>query len=240
MNQETIKIIRVPILPMNMVNAFVVCAAGGCILVDAGLPNSEAKFEAILKREGLQFSDIKLLVITHAHIDHAGNAARMRELTGAPILGHTNDLVYFRGKEKMTFCSTGWVGKVFLKTGLPQSPYRAFEPDILLSDKEEFDLKSFGLQARVISTPGHTAGSISVISNDGVAIVGDLVASGILLGGIAFSSIPKRPPFEDDPYVVAQELERIIDLGAQDFYMGHGGPLKRKAVEKHVFNLRKL
>ena len=79
-------IIRIPILPLGMVNAFLVRSASACILVDTGLPGSEHKIERALRRNGLGWRDIRLIVITHAHVDHAGSAARLRELSGAPSL----------------------------------------------------------------------------------------------------------------------------------------------------------
>jgi len=87
----TLKIIRIPILPFRMVNCFLILGAEGCVLVDTGLPGSESKIGNVLEKNGLSFKDIKLIVITHAHVDHAGSAARMRELSGAPIVAHEGD-----------------------------------------------------------------------------------------------------------------------------------------------------
>jgi hypothetical protein len=70
------------------------------------------------------------------------------------------------------------------------------------------------------------------------ALVGDLIASGLALGGIAFIGRPQSPPFEDDPATVAKELERLVHGGAKRFYMGHGGPLGADAVLRHAKALR--
>ena len=75
-----IKIIRIPILPFGMVNAHLIITEAGCILVDAGLPDSEHKIERVLARYGLTLHSIKLIIVTHAHVDHAGSAARLRVL----------------------------------------------------------------------------------------------------------------------------------------------------------------
>jgi hydroxyacylglutathione hydrolase len=88
-------IIRIPILPFGMVNAHLLIGDGGCILVDAGLPGTESKVEQVLKKHGYTFTDIKLIVVTHAHVDHAGNAATLRELTKAPIVAHVEDAPHF-------------------------------------------------------------------------------------------------------------------------------------------------
>lgn len=230
-----LKIVRISILPFNMVNAHLIIGPRGCILVDAGLPGSEGKIEAALARERLGFADIKLIIITHAHVDHAGSAARLRELSGAPIVAHAGDVGHFQRETAMTFCATGWFGRLFLRTRLMIEPYVGFMPDILLSETLSMDLSSYGIAATIEHTPGHTAGSISVVLHSTKdALVGDLIASGILLGGIVRTKHAKRPPFEDDPHAVGHALQRLVDSGVERFYMGHGGPLDSAEVERHA------
>ena len=233
-------IIRIPILPMGMINAFLVIHDHHCILLDSGLPDTESKVEKALKSNGLSFADITLIVITHAHIDHAGNAGLIRKLSTAPIVAHEGDLPFLTGKAPMTFCPTGWFGQLFKKTGLIEKPYHSFEPDILLKDQDAMDLTSFGIPAMAKHTPGHTQGSISVVLKNKEALVGDLVSSGILLGGIMRKNHAKRPPFEDDPHRVGNELQSMVRSGVDIFHMGHGGPLHAKEVSRHAQNLLKL
>ncbi|KAJ1550384.1 hypothetical protein HK405_000732, partial [Cladochytrium tenue] len=73
-------------------------------------------------------------------------------------------------------------------------------------------------------------------------LAGDLVASGVLIGGLAFStSRPIRPPFEDDALTVAHELRRLVeDVGVERFYLGHGGPLAAGEVLRHAQALSQL
>lgn len=237
---KTIEIFTIPILPFGMLNAFLVKSEQGCILIDAGLPKTEAKIQKQLSRLNMRFEDIDLIIITHAHIDHAGNAAALHRLTDAPIVAHIGDLPFYMGEKKMTFCATGWFGRLFLKAGLITRKYERFTPDILLSQDEVLDLESFGFLGRVIPTPGHTEGSISVLMDDQQAFVGDLLSSGILLGGIMLKGRAKRPPFEDNPWRVADELQKIVSDGYEMFYLGHGGPLPAKEVARHVRKLRKI
>lgn len=140
----------------------------------------------------------------------------------------------------MTFCTTGPFGRFFVGTGLPSQPYEAFTPDILLKDEDQFDLRPYGIEGTVHHTPGHTAGSISIHLANKEAMVGDLIASGILLGGIVLVDRPTRPPFEDDPHAVAAQLENLLQAGMERFHMGHGGPLKVAAVKEHIISLRAL
>lgn len=232
-------IIKIPILPLGLLNAFLIQGLRGLILVDTGLPGSEKKLESILHQHNWKYSDIKLIIITHAHVDHAGNAARVKSLSGAPVVAHLDDLPYFRREKEMTFCATGWFGKLFLKTGLMHEPYAPFTPDILLKEGEQLLLNEWGVEGRVLHTPGHTEGSLSIILSDQQALVGDLISSGILLGGILLTNKPKQPPFEDDKFLVAQQLQSLVQKGIKHFYMGHGGPLCDYHVKQHVEKLKK-
>lgn len=139
----------------------------------------------------------------------------------------------------MSFRSTGGSGAAFLwRTGLIKEPYAPFTPDILLSDEAPFALDSYGVPGRIEPTFGHTRGSISVVLSDARALVGDLLASGIFIGGIARKSHARRPPFEDEPAAVARALERLLDAGVSEFHVGHGGPLAAEQVRRHVLTLR--
>ena len=68
--------------------------------MDAGIPGSERKIARVLARQGLTFADVKLIVVTHAHTDHAGSAARLRALSGAPILAHEADADFYIGRSR--------------------------------------------------------------------------------------------------------------------------------------------
>ncbi len=231
---------KIAIFPFGMINAFLLVNSQGCILVDTGLPDTEQKIANVLKKINRTFADITLIIITHAHIDHAGNAAKIKSLSGAPVIAHNGDLAYYTGQKKMHFCSAGWFGRVFSKTGAIQKPYDTFEPDILLTSKDTFNLKNYGIDGEVISTPGHTQGSISVVIDNDKAVVGDLISSGILLGGIVRTHKAKRPPFEENPLQVSQELQSIANKGVETFFMGHGGPLPKKEVLRHIDKLKHL
>ncbi|MFZ6873738.1 MBL fold metallo-hydrolase [Undibacterium sp. Di27W] len=231
---------RIAILPFGMVNCHLIMQGRNCILVDTGLPGSEAKIARALRHHGLSYADIRLIVITHAHVDHAGSAAGLRQLSGAPVVAHAGDLDYYQQKKPMQFCATGWFGRLFLRTGLILQPYTAFTPDILLQGDEQLDLADYGFAGKLKPTPGHTAGSLSVQLASSDAMVGDLLASGILLGGLLRTGHAMRPPFEDDAHAVAAELQHLLDSGASKFYMGHGGPLPATEVQAHIHNLRSL
>ena len=237
---STKKIFRIPTLPFKVVNVHLIKSDAGCVLVDAGIPVSERKIARVLARHRLSFRDIKLIIVTHAHTDHAGSAARLRQLSDAPILAHQDDADFYSRKEPMKFCPTGSFGRLFLKTPLPHQPYEGFLPDLMMKNGDSVSLVDFGFEGLVRHTAGHTPGSIAVELSSQDALVGDLIASGILIGGVAFTGRAIRPPFEDDPQAVALELKRTVQVDAKRFYMGHGGPLEAAEVMRHANSLSAL
>ena len=232
------RIIRIPILPMGMVNAHLVEGNAGCVLVDAGLPDSAHRVGRALERLGRTWKDLKLIIITHAHVDHAGGATELRARSGAPIVAHAAEREHLAGQAPMTYCPTGWFGRLFVKSPAIHQRYLRVDPDILLSGDETLDLSRFGVQGTVRHTPGHTRGSISVELASREALVGDLLASGVLLGGILRKGHAIRPPFEESPATVGAELERMVEAGMGTFHLGHGGPLEAREVLRHARVLR--
>ncbi len=229
----------IPILPFGMLNAFLIIGDGKVVLVDTGLPHSEARIYKLLKKHGLDWSHISAIVLTHAHVDHAGSAVAVQALTSAPVIAHEREIPYCQG-EPPIMNATGMFGRLFYKTGAILEPFPCFTPDIPMVTTE-LSLAEFGFPTvTILHTPGHTPGSVSVLLDDGRVIAGDLAASGILLGGIVLRKRPKRPPFEESPHHAATSLGQLLSRGGETFYIGHGGPLSTKAITVHITALRKL
>lgn len=146
----------------------------GLVLIDAGSPGKEHEILRHLKRLGRD--DLRLILITHAHLDHYGSAAALRRETGALVAIHAADAEPMAKGETRLGSARYW--GFFIKLILPWVEKRVGpEPvaaDILLADGD--DLRQFGLPGRIVHTPGHTPGSCSVIVSDGIAFVGDLVS----------------------------------------------------------------
>ena len=107
--------------------------------------------------------------------------------------------------------------------------WQPFEPTTLLSDGDT--LAEFGRAVRVVHTSGHTAGSISLLFDNGDAIVGDVMMGGHL-GGTFAPTLPRYHYFIDNRDAVHTSIRRLLDLGVERFYVGHGGPLARKDVQQ--------
>jgi len=195
------------------------------VLVDTGSPKDGKKLLKHLSQHGVQGHDLALILHTHSHSDHCGSTRQLKEATSAPTAVHPADAaVMENGQNQATkpTCLTAKLLHCFVDDTFP-----AVRPDILLPD--EIDLKSFGVDGKVVYTPGHTAGSVSVLLSTGEAIVGDLLMGG-WVNGMFRSGQPGYPYYADDLGQIRVSVKKLLDLGATKFFVGHGGPLEAERV----------
>jgi hydroxyacylglutathione hydrolase len=232
------QIIQLSIFPFGMINCFLVKGEKKHILVDTGVPNSETKIIKQLKKNNIKLEDIGLIIITHGHIDHFGSAKRLKDILNVPILIHNFDKEALQTGKSMleTLKPNHKIWDIILKPKLTKDKALSCLPDIVLNGNEEYDLLDYGINGKVIHTPGHTPGSVSVVLENGEAIIMDLASSGILLGGIVFNSRMKHPPFHDNLDQVKNSINNILSLNTGKFYLGHGNPISKKSLIKYRDN----
>jgi len=230
MNQVT----QIPILPFGMMNCFLIKGDSKYILVDAGTPGSESKILKNLSKLNIKLNDISLMILSHAHIDHFGGAAQLKNILNVPVLAHKLDSVAYESGQPdvSTMKPKSFIGSI-LKKALKNDKAEPIKPDIYLEGEEEYDLSKWGVNGKVIHTPGHTSSALSIILENGEAIIMDLASSGILLGGIAFNSRMKHPPFHDNMQQVKNSLDTVLSTDSETFYLGHGNPVSRNSLQKY-------
>ncbi len=207
-------------------------------LIDVGPKTPEAArvLREKLGREGVQFSDVRRIVLTHAHEDHCGLAKQIRdEAKNAEILIHeweTGNLFGRLGREEHR--------TLLLRSGVPEAVFEdmriLYEEISLLTDSlsdGDFNLLRDGAELefesgalRVLHTPGHTPGSCSLIREaDRTIICGDCV----------LKRITPNPILAPDPVAPAQRfrslaeylvsLARLRSFSPTLAYGGHGEPV---------------
>lgn len=161
---------RVPTVGRDLVNSFVFVEPGGELtLVDAGLRRASRKLLAALDELGKQPSDVTRIVLTHAHYDHAGGAARMKSATGGRLLVHDGDAGFTERGERPPPDRRSIFARVL--AFLPGGDFEGAAVDERIDDGQLLDVAG-GL--RVIHTPGHTPGHVSLLHEpSGVLVTGD-------------------------------------------------------------------
>jgi hydroxyacylglutathione hydrolase len=207
-------------------NAYVVANGKQAILIDCGMKKKEKKILAALEEMQLSPQDIELIILTHAHYDHAGSIKALQQVTGAKVLVHRAEA----GCLEQGYCAlpkgTMWFPKIMSAIGNSLNKwvghYAAVIPDIAISKK--FDLKPFGIDGYCLPTPGHTVGSLSIIIEKDHAIVGDTL----------FNIFKKSvfPAYANDQEELLKSWKKLLDIGCEHFYPGHGKPFTRERLEK--------
>ncbi len=162
-------------IPMRMSIAYLIESDAGLVLVDAGLRGEEKK---VLERmRALDRGDLRLIFITHAHLDHYGSAGALRRITGAPIAVHHQDEEAMALGETLlgTARNMGRAVAAILPFVHPLLRPEPVQADIILEGDDHLGI--FGLDAVALHTPGHTAGSSCLLVEDQLAFTGDLVTN---------------------------------------------------------------
>ena len=208
-----IKPIRLP-LPFHLgtLNSYLLKGEGGFMLIDTGCSNSRDALERRLLAEGCA-GRLKLIVLTHGDFDHSGNAAYLRKRFGAVIAMHRGDTGMveegniFAGRRKMGNALFRRLAPFLFGFGKP----RRFKPDFYLEEGDE--LAEYGFEAKIVHIPGHSSGSIGVVTEGGGLFCGDLMV-------MKARPVPNR--VIDDPAVAEASIKRLRELGVHTVYPGHG------------------
>jgi glyoxylase-like metal-dependent hydrolase (beta-lactamase superfamily II) len=220
------------IFPVKLsIDTCYVLRGDGIIVIDAGPPDKAAVFCRGLDRAGIQARDVSLILLTHAHWDHMGSAGAIREITGAPLAVHEEEVGWVeQGNPTLPAGITAWgrVLHVMLKAFTPGIGGSATPVDIRLTESQQ-SLEEFGIQGTVVHTPGHSPGSVSVILESGEAFVGDLA-----MNLFPLTLRPGLPVLGDDADLVVASWRKILPLGIKRVYPAHGKPfsldVSRRAV----------
>jgi hydroxyacylglutathione hydrolase len=200
------------------------------ILVDSGMPTEAKRIVQALQQAGVKLCDLALILHTHGHWDHCGSSQQLKQWANVPVAIHEGDAEKLRkGSNGLLkpICLTARLARPFLNR-----PFPGMEPDIVM--KAEMDLNPFGVDGRIIPTPGHTAGSVSVLMAGGDAIVGDLIMGGYL-GGRIFPRLPTYHYFAEDFALLKVSITKLLaDYAPARIYVGHGGPLNAQAIKRRL------
>ncbi len=217
---------KVKIIDLGFVNAYLLKGDKGFVLIDTGLPQQKEKLENGLKSAGCTPENLKLVIITHGDLDHTGNAAYMQEKYHAKIAVHPGDVnqaengIFLKRKVKsFLFKIIFTIMRLKRKLQKDQAPFPKFKTDIQLSDNQS--LNEYGLNANIIHIPGHTEGSIGVLTNDGDFFAGDTFVN---------YKKPDTASIIQNKKKLQESIDKIKKLNIVTVYPGHGKPFFIKDI----------
>jgi hydroxyacylglutathione hydrolase len=201
------------------VNCYLAKCTDGFVLIDTGFSTKRDFLVRQLEKAGCRPGNLKLILITHGDSDHAGNGAFLRRTYGAKVGMHPLDVgMVERGdmgwnrkakpdRMSLLFRLMGVVVSVVAK----RHKFETFSPDIEVRDG--FPLSIYGFNARVVHIPGHSKGSIGVLTEDGKLYCGDFLYNMPGMNHV------------DDMNDRNASLEKLKKLEITAVYPGHGKPI---------------
>ncbi len=216
-------------LPAIGARVTAVAGSDGVLLIDSGTRGSLSMMDVGLKKVGYSLADVRLIVLTHAHPDHAGGLAALVRATSAPVAVHEAEADFVNGARPMP--SPYRLGLVARATGPMMS--RLYGPPVRvehsLADGAALDWSE---EIRVVHTPGHTAGSISLyLASQRLVMVGDALQYRFRrLSGPAWA-------VTKDPNQATESLGRLLPLDFHTIAFSHFSPLvddARGALERLI------
>lgn len=198
-------------------NCYLLKGDAGHVLVDTGSASKRGRLAKELQRYGCNAGDLKLILLTHGDFDHTGNCAYLRREYNVKVAMHRVDAGMVEQGDMFLNRKTG---NPLIKT-LVNAIFRIekFTPDIFAD--EELDLSTYGLDAKILALPGHSKGSIGLLTESGDLFCGDLFEN---------TKKPVVNSMQDDLTVAITSVEKLKGCNIVTVYPGHGSPFPIQAV----------
>jgi glyoxylase-like metal-dependent hydrolase (beta-lactamase superfamily II) len=189
----------------------VLADADGVVLLDTGFPGDAPQIRRVMAELGAGPKDVRAILLTHGHIDHGGNAAELKEWTGAPVYAHPLEQAHLDGK--YPYRGIAWICGAMEAIGRVVTRYRPAQIDVELRDG---DVLPFWGGLRVLHLPGHTMGHCGFHSERN-----DVLFSGDLWVRFMMRTQVSPAVFSDDVTLVPASLMKARAVGARWVVPGH-------------------
>lgn len=212
-------------------NAYLVVTEHATVIVDTGISSVLTQLKKQVMRCYEPCTHVSALILTHTHYDHCQNAQLISRQFSCPVIMGQGEAEFVpggytplpRGTTKL-FRLLSSVGN---RVGGRLFGYAPFFPEVMIAA----DGIITQLKLDIILTPGHSAGSISVIVDNEVALVGDTLFG--LFKGHVF------PPFADDVDELILSWNKLLHTSCHTFLPGHGAAIDRDTLEREYERYRR-
>ncbi|UCH63688.1 MAG: MBL fold metallo-hydrolase [Fidelibacterota bacterium] len=206
------------------------------ILIDTGVYSKRTELSGALSDIGCTPDNLKLIIITHGHYDHTGNAAYLQKSFNAEILMHKNDVVMVESgivptkTRKFRPLYVRMIAPLFLlfyrsTINDQENNFEIFQPDIIVDD-ESFDLRPHGFNAIALHIPGHSDGSIAILTEANNLFSGDILVN--FNNKPTFNSNMADISFDD----LDSSIAKIKEMPINYVFPGHGKPFSMDRLSR--------
>ena len=223
----------------RLVNSYLIKENGKNILIDTGYPDKYIAFENNLKKNSLLSQDIDFIFITHSHDDHVGFINNILWNSSAKLVIHEEAFERLElGENSVKGIPTNKMTKLIIKLmemfGKSEHKFPPLDKMfkdrlILINEKTKTDIENI-LGAKIINTPGHTEGSVSLFFETGELFCGDAASNG-------FPSKNRISIVVEDMKSYSDSWKTIIKLNPKMIFPGHGKPFFAEDLEKNLFRI---
>ncbi|HEX9989955.1 MAG TPA: MBL fold metallo-hydrolase [Chloroflexia bacterium] len=197
--------------------------ADGLTLIDTSILHAPYQILRQLRAVGHEPSDIKRILVTHAHPDHIGGLWKLHALTGARVIASAIERPVIEGRSPIARRPLGSLSHAGRLLRPPRIVLRGTPVEQGVEDGDVLSDVMGGLI--VVATPGHTPGHLSFWQpQKRLLFCGDVIAASL---GLRLPS----PTWTVDMAENRRSVARIAELDAQLVCFGHGDPLRRNAAE---------
>lgn len=207
-------------------NVHVVVGRDGAVMIDGGLEADAPLIAEELEAIGVTRRQLRAIVVTHGHADHAGGAGWFQREWGTPVVLGAGDVAMAAAGRNDRLCPTDATARRQLRRH-QSARFTAVVADVVVADSTPLDAVA-GIHGAIVVVPGHTAGSLIVLVDD-VAFTGDMFR-GAIVGNAA-----REHFYMCDLGANRREIRRMLETlatSAQRFFPGHFGPVSRTSVER--------
>lgn len=209
-------------------NAYLLLKDKLMILIDTGKESAYLKLSKKIDLLGLSLDKITHLILTHTHFDHCQSARKIKDNSSCRIIVagkavNSIDNGYSELPKGTTYI-TKQISRLGKLIGKKRFGYQPFEPDILI--RGDYDLDCSSNLINIIETSGHSDDSISILVDNEIAIVGDVMF------GVFKNSI--FPPYADNIFKMIKSWNRLLNTKCDVFLPGHGNEIKRELLKDQI------
>ena len=227
--------LEIKTISFGSVNCYLIKTDSGFILIDTGgrdlsktsLDSMRSVLDTELESAGCLPGNLNLIILTHGHFDHTDNCVYLKNKYNTRIAMHQADLdmvenaiLYDRRFRPFYIAILANIYMFFTRTTTKTrevlATFDKFTPNLFVD--EGFSLTEYGLDATVIHLPGHSKGSIGILTSDGDLFCGDIIVN-------AFNKPLINRFMADDNFIeLDSSIERLKNLNIKTVYPGHGKP----------------